>query len=102
MGEHIAAVCIQSVDRTTLCTNVGQCEIDQCHECRAERAGDNRAVRDRARLRQSESLDGTHKDVAESERGKHIHRIVALEESCEEGVLRVCTDRLRIPNRPHW
>ena len=38
MGEHIAAVGIDTVDGAALCTDVGERKIDERHEQRAETA----------------------------------------------------------------
>ena len=102
MGEHVAAVCVHPVDGAALRADIREREVDDRHECGAECAGDNCAVRESLWIRQAEPLDRIDENIPERKRGEYIHRVVALEESREEGVFTVCADRLHIPDRAHW
>ena len=87
MGEHIAAVGIDAVDGAALCTDVGEREIDECHEQRAETAREDRAVGEISGRGEPQTADGIDEDTAIGESGEHIHCIIALEQPSKKGIL---------------
>ena len=101
MGEYIAAVGIDAADGTALCTDVGECEIDERHEQCAETARNDRAVGEVSGRGQPETADGRNEDAAVGESGEHIHRIIALEQSGEKGILCVRSGGRHCPHAAH-
>ena len=101
MGEHIAAVGIDAVDGAALCTDVGECEIDERHEQRAETAREDRAVGEISGRGQPQTADGIDEDAAIGESSEHIHRIIALEQPREKGVLCVRSCGRHRPHAAH-
>ena len=101
MGEHIAAVGIDAVDGAALCTDVGEREIDERHEQRAETAREDRAVGEIGRRREAKATDGVDEDAAIGESSEHIHRIIALEQPGEKGILCVRSCGRHRPHAAH-